>query len=101
MADGARFDTHVSAERFQLLVSSVTDYAVYMLDPDGYVATWNPGARRFKGYEAEEIIGRHFSTFFTEEDRDAGIPARALKAAVEQGRFEAEGWRVRKDGTRF
>jgi PAS domain S-box-containing protein len=101
MADGTRFDIHVSADRFQLLVNSVTDYAIYMLDPDGYVATWNPGARRFKGYEAEEIIGRHFSTFFTEEDREAGLPAHALKTAAEQGRFEAEGWRVRKDGTRF
>ncbi|HEX9946437.1 MAG TPA: PAS domain S-box protein [Allosphingosinicella sp.] len=101
MADGTRFDTHVTAERFQLLVNAVTDYAIYMLDSDGYVATWNPGARRFKGYEAEEIIGRHFSTFFTEEDREAGLPARALKAAAEEGRFEAEGWRLRKDGTRF
>jgi PAS domain S-box-containing protein len=101
MADGTRFDTHVTAARFELLVNSVTDYAIYMLDADGYVATWNPGARRFKGYEAEEIIGRHFSTFFTEEDRAAGIPARALEAAAREGRFEAEGWRVRKDGTRF
>jgi PAS domain S-box-containing protein len=101
MADGTRFDTHVSAERFQLLVNSVTDYAIYMLDSQGYVATWNPGARRFKGYEAEEIIGRHFSTFFTEEDRAAGLPARALEIAARDGRFEAEGWRVRKDGTRF
>src|SRR5687768_8946002 len=74
MAEGTRFDTHVTAERFQLLINAVTDYAIYMLDADGYVATWNPGARRFKGYEAEEIIGRHFSTFFTEEDREAGIP---------------------------
>ena len=65
MADRTRFDTHVTAERFELLVNSVTDYAIYMLDSDGYVATWNPGARRFKGYEAEEIIGRNFSTFFT------------------------------------
>jgi PAS domain S-box-containing protein len=101
MADGTRFDTHVSAERFELLVNSVTDYAIYMLDADGYVSTWNPGARRFKGYEADEIIGRHFSTFFTEEDREAGVPARALEAAAREGRFEAEGWRVRKDGTRF
>jgi PAS domain S-box-containing protein len=101
MAEGTRFDTHVTAERFQLLVNSVTDYAIYMLDADGYVATWNPGARRFKGYEAEEIIGRHFSTFFTPEDREAGLPERAMRAAAEQGRFEAEGWRVRKDGTRF
>jgi PAS domain S-box-containing protein len=101
MADGTRFDTHVTAERFQLLVNAVTDYAIYMLDADGYVATWNPGARRFKGYEADEIIGRHFSTFFTEEDREAGVPALALKTAAERGRFEAEGWRLRKDGTRF
>jgi PAS domain S-box-containing protein len=101
MADGSRFDIHVTAERFELLVNSVTDYAIYMLDSDGYVATWNPGARRFKGYEADEIIGRHFSTFFTEEDRQAGVPARALESAAREGRFEAEGWRVRKDGTRF
>jgi PAS domain S-box-containing protein len=101
MADGTRFDVHVSAERFQLLVNAVTDYAIYMLDADGYVSTWNPGARRFKGYEAEEIIGRHFSTFFTEEDRAAGVPERALERAAEEGRYEAEGWRVRKDGTRF
>jgi PAS domain S-box-containing protein len=101
MADGTRFDVHVTAERFQLLVNSVTDYAIYMLDSDGYVATWNPGARRFKGYEAEEIIGRHFSTFFTPEDRAAGVPAHALERAAAEGRFEAEGWRLRKDGTRF
>ncbi|MEA3011345.1 MAG: hypothetical protein QOJ91_3037 [Sphingomonadales bacterium] len=101
MAEGTRFDTHVSAERFQLLVNSVTDYAIYMLDAEGYVATWNPGARRFKGYEAEEIIGRNFSTFFTDEDREAGLPAKALEIAAREGRFEAEGWRVKKDGTRF
>jgi PAS domain S-box-containing protein len=101
MADGSRFDAHVTAERFQLLVNSVTDYALYMLDAGGYVATWNPGAERLKGYSAEEIIGRHFSTFFTEEDRAAGLPAKALKAAAEQGRFEAEGWRLRKDGGRL
>ncbi|MFL6845111.1 MAG: PAS domain S-box protein [Allosphingosinicella sp.] len=101
MADGTRFDTHVSAERFQLLVNAVTDYAIYMLDPDGYVATWNPGAERFKGYEADEIIGRHYSTFFTPEDREAGLPQQALEAAVREGRYEAEGWRLRKDGSRF
>jgi PAS domain S-box-containing protein len=101
MADGNRFDPHVTAERFQLLINAVTDYAIYMLDSDGYVATWNPGARRFKGYEADEIIGRHFSTFFTPEDREAGLPALALRTAAAEGRFEAEGWRVRKDGTRF
>ncbi len=101
MADGTRFDTHVTAERFQLLINAVTDYAIYMLDADGYVATWNPGARKFKGYEAEEIIGRHFSTFFTDEDREAGVPEYALRTAAAEGRFEAEGWRVRKDGTHF
>ncbi|HET9640999.1 MAG TPA: PAS domain S-box protein [Allosphingosinicella sp.] len=101
MAEGTRFDTHVTAERFQLLINAVTDYAIYMLDADGYVATWNPGARKFKGYEAEEIIGRHYSTFFTDEDREAGLPAHALETAAKEGRFEAEGWRVRKDGTRF
>lgn len=88
-------------ERFRLLVNSVTDYAIYMLDNEGRVTTWNPGAERFKGYSAAEIIGQHFSRFFTPEDIDAGLPARALKTAAKEGRFEAEGWRLRKDGTRF
>ncbi|HEX8653868.1 MAG TPA: PAS domain S-box protein [Allosphingosinicella sp.] len=101
MADNSRFDMHVGEQRFQLLVNAVTDYALYMLDREGYVATWNPGARRFKGYDAEEIIGQHFSRFFTEEDQAEGLPARALKIAAEQGKFETEGWRVRKDGTRM
>ncbi len=87
--------------RFELLVQSVTDYAIYMLDPNGVVVSWNPGAQRFKGYTANEIIGHHFSLFYTEEDRQAGIPATALRTARETGRFEAEGWRVRKDGTQF
>jgi PAS domain S-box-containing protein len=87
--------------RFELLVQSVTDYAIYMLDPAGVVVSWNAGAERFKGYRADEIIGDHFSRFYTEEDRQAGIPARALETALNEGRFEAEGWRVRKDGTRF
>lgn len=90
-----------SEERFRLLVQSVTDYAIYMLDPQGQVVSWNAGAERFKGYAAHEIIGRHFSSFYTEEDREAGIPRTALAAARSEGRFEAEGWRVRKDGTRF
>ncbi len=89
------------AERFRLLVDAVKDYALYLLDVDGRVATWNTGAQRFKGYTADEIIGRHFSTFYTEEDRANGLPERALHAAATEGRFEAEGWRVRKDGTRF
>jgi PAS domain S-box-containing protein len=84
-----------------MLVQSVTDYAIYMLDPTGIVMSWNAGAERFKGYRADEIIGDHFSRFYTEEDRQAGIPARALETALNEGRFEAEGWRVRKDGTRF
>jgi len=91
----------LASRRFELLVQSVTDYAIYMLDPEGRVVTWNRGAERFKGYAAEEIIGEHFSRFFTPEDREAGLPARALKTAAEEGRFEAEGWRVRKDGGRF
>jgi PAS domain S-box-containing protein len=90
-----------SETRFQLLVNSVTDYAIYMLDPMGHIATWNAGARRFKGYEADEIVGDHFSRFFTPQDRKAGKPASILRTAAREGRFEAEGWRVRKDGTRF
>jgi PAS domain S-box-containing protein len=88
-------------QRFQLLVNAVTDYAIYMLDPDGFVATWNAGARRFKGYEPEEIIGSHFSTFFTDEDRAGGLPERILQTARDEGRFEGEGQRVRKDGSRI
>ncbi len=91
----------VTAERYRLLVESVTDYAIYMLDPQGTVISWNPGARRFKGYEDHEIIGQSFSRFYTEEDRAAGLPERALRTAAEEGRFEKEGWRIRKDGTRF
>ncbi|WP_106640736.1 hybrid sensor histidine kinase/response regulator [Allosphingosinicella vermicomposti] len=101
MAGQAPYSSDVVDQRFERLVNSVTDYAIYMLDADGHVATWNPGARRFKGYEADEIIGQHFSRFFTDEDRADGLPERALKTAAAEGRFEAEGWRVRKDGTRF
>jgi PAS domain S-box-containing protein len=90
-----------SGSRFELLVQSVTDYAIYMLDPQGYVTSWNPGARRFKGYEAEEIIGEHFSRFYTPEEREQEIPRIALETAEREGRFEIEGWRVRKDGSRF
>ena len=90
-----------SEERFRLLVESVTDYAIYMLNKDGIVSSWNAGAKRAKGYEAKEIIGSHFSRFYTPEDREAAIPAKALATAESEGRFEAEGWRVRKDGTRF
>jgi len=87
--------------QYRLLVESVTDYAIYMLDYNGLVTTWNPGAERFKGYQASEIIGRHFSVFYTDEDRQAGLPVRALETAARAGKFESEGWRVRKDGTRF
>jgi PAS domain S-box-containing protein len=87
--------------RFRLLVDAVTDYAIYMLDPEGYVVSWNPGAQRFKGYAADEIIGQHFSRFYTEEDLATRLPWRALETARTEGRFESEGWRVRKDGTRF
>jgi PAS domain S-box-containing protein len=87
--------------RYQLLVESVIDYAIVMLDPEGRVTTWNPGAERAKGYRESEIIGEHFSRFYTEEDRAAGLPAKALATARREGRFEHIGWRVRKDGTRF
>jgi len=90
-----------SEERFRLLVQGVTDYAIYMLDTDGLISSWNAGAERFKGYSATEIIGQHFSRFYPEEDREAGIPQKALVTAATEGRFEAEGWRLRKDGSRF
>jgi PAS domain S-box-containing protein len=87
--------------RFQRLIDSVIDYAIYMIDPSGMVATWNSGAQRIKGYTADEIIGRHFSCFFTDEDRRIGFPQQALETARRRGRFESEGWRIRKDGGRF
>lgn len=90
-----------SEEQFRRLIQGVTDYAIYMLDPDGHVASWNQGAQRIKGYDPEEIIGQHFSRFYTDEDRAEGLPAKALELAAKDGRFEKEGWRVRKDGTRF
>jgi PAS domain S-box-containing protein len=87
--------------RYRLLIDAITDYAIYMLDPEGRVTSWNPGAQRFKGYEASEIIGEHFSRFYTDEDRAAGVPSLALRTATEEGRYEVEGWRVRKGGERF
>ena len=87
--------------RYRLLIEAVTDYAIYMLDASGIVTSWNPGAQRFKGYAPSEIIGQHFSRFYTEEDRKQGIPALALETASQKGKFESEGWRVRKDGSRF
>jgi PAS domain S-box-containing protein len=90
-----------SERSFRLLVEGVADYALYMLDPTGIVTSWNVGGQRIKGYSPEEIIGRHFSCFYTEADRANGKPFRALKIAEEQGRYEEDGWRVRKDGTFF
>jgi len=90
-----------SEEQFRLLVQGVTDYALYMLDPDGLVSSWNAGAERIKLYREDEIIGQHFSRFYTDEDRQLGQPELALRVAAREGRFEREGWRVRKDGSRF
>ena len=90
-----------SERRFRILVQGVTDYAIYMLDPEGRVTNWNAGAERIKGYSPDEIVGEHFSRFYTPEDFDAGVPKKALDTARTTGRYEAEGWRVRKDGTRF
>jgi PAS domain S-box-containing protein len=92
---------NLSANAYELLIQGVVDYAIYMLDPKGYVVSWNPGAERIKGYTADEIIGAHFSHFYTDEDRAAGVPDRALKVAAETGRFTTESWRCRKDGSRF
>lgn len=89
------------SERFRMFVAGVTDYAIYMLSPEGIVNSWNAGAQRFKGYTADEIIGQHFSRFYTDEDRANQVPRKALQTALTEGKFEDEGWRVRKDGTRF
>ncbi|MBP7649201.1 MAG: PAS domain S-box protein [Phenylobacterium sp.] len=101
MGSGQEAAPITDESRYRLLIDAITDYAIYMLDPDGRVTSWNPGAQRFKGYVASEIIGEHFSRFYSEDDRAAGIPAAALRAAREEGRFEKEGWRIRKDGSRF
>ena len=94
-------EVQLSDENFRLLVESVQDYAIYLMDPDGTILSWNAGGRRLKGYTAEEIVGRKFSQFFTPEDRASGRPARLLQAALRDGRIEDIGWRVRKDGTQF
>ena len=97
-----RFDASLTDDgRYRLLVEAVTDYAIYMLDPQGIVSSWNPGAQRFKGYTADEIIGEHFSRFYQDVDKAAGLPLKSLETARREGKFESEGWRVRKDGTRF
>lgn len=101
MSDVPSKTNSIEEMRFRLLIDAVVDYAIYMIDPDGIITSWNSGARRFKGYEEAEILGQHFSRFYTEEDRRAGLPQRALDTAINEGRFEGEGWRVRKDGTRF
>jgi PAS domain S-box-containing protein len=103
MTDRRRAEQQIlDAERgFRILVQGVTDYAIFMLDPDGRITNWNAGAQRIKGYAPGEIVGEHFSRFYTPEDVEAGVPARALETARETGRYEAEGWRVRKDGSRF
>ncbi len=90
-----------SEKRFELLVTSISDYAIYLLDPDGHIVSWNAGAQRFKGYKSDEVIGQHFSLFLTTEDQVKGTPARILDQAARDGRFESEGLRVRKDGTVF
>jgi PAS domain S-box-containing protein len=90
-----------SERRYRQLIESVVDYAIFQLDASGHVATWNPGAQRIKGYTQDEIVGKHFSTFYTEEDRADGLPQRALQTAAAAGKYEAEGQRVRKDGTKF
>lgn len=91
----------VDDRQYRILVKSVTDYAIYMLDPQGVIASWNAGAERFKGYAAAEVIGRNFSIFYALEDQAAGEPQRALETAAREGHFESEGWRIRKDGSRF
>lgn len=90
-----------SEERFRLLVEGVTDYAIFMLDPNGYVMTWNAGAERIKGYHANEIVGQHFSKFYPTDVKESGWPAHELQLATETGRYVEEGWRIRKDGSRF
>jgi PAS domain S-box-containing protein len=92
---------HEADERFRYFVNGVVDYAIYMLDTEGRIIDWNAGAERIKGYSAKEAIGRNFAMFYTDEDRAAGVPQRVLAQATKEGRFEAEAWRVRKDGTRF
>src|ERR1022692_795036 len=90
-----------SEERFHLLLDGVKDFAIFMLDPEGKVVTWNIGAERINGYRAEEIIGKHFSTFYPAEEAAQGKPEQKLQQAMAQGRYEDEGWRVRKDGSRI
>src|SRR5205823_1069744 len=98
---GLESDLHASDERFRVLVEAVRDYAIFLLSPDGTVLTWNAGAQRLKGYSPEDIIGQLFTRFYPPEDLERGLPQRLLERAAAEGRAEHEGWRVRKDGTRF
>ena len=98
---GAAANPREIEERFRILVESVRDYAIFILDPDGKVATWNIGAERIKGYRAHEIVGKHFSIFYPPEDVAAGKTDRELEIAIRTGRFEEEGGRIRKDGSRM
>jgi len=91
----------ISEDPFELLVQSIVDFAIYLLDPEGYVTSWNVGAERIKGFKPDEIVGRNFSQFYTEEDRAAGMPGKVLEIARTEGKYQGEGWRVRKDGSRF
>src|ERR1700722_3364863 len=88
-------------KEFRILVSSVKEYAIFMIDPEGLIKTWNDGAKNIKGYEADEIIGKHVPAFYTKDDIEKGAVAKNLEMAKAQGSFEDEGWRVRKDGTVF
>src|ERR1051326_1328319 len=99
--EGSRATSSEGPGLFGLLVESVQDYAIFVLDPDGYILSWNQGARRRKGYTASEVIGRHFSIFYPPEDVARGKTTWELEVAAREGRFEDEGWRIRKDGTRF
>jgi len=101
LATTEKVKERISDEAFRRLVESIVDYAIYMLDTTGRVTSWNPGAQRIKGYSAEEIVGEHFSRFYADEDREVDLPKKVLDIARREGRFEGEGWRVRKDGSRF
>ena len=102
MAEKTNFhDSLTSGGRARLLIEAIHDYAIYMLDPTGIITSWNAGAERFKGYTADEVIGTSFSRFYSAEDQASGLPSRALAVAAREGKFEAEGWRMRKEGTRF
>jgi len=97
----AKTDLRDESRQSALLVNSVTDYALYMLDPSGVIQTWNPGGQRIKGYQAADVVGTNFSRFYLPEEAQAGLPERNLRTAALEGRYVAEGWRLRQDGTRF